>query len=91
MKWINENKKKIIRASVKLNKEKCQDIYNELETDNVFCLDKKLVAKELGIDSDLLPRPQTLEKWIVNTIDMDKDYSIRVGESKQGLYIFRRD
>jgi hypothetical protein len=87
--WIKENKKQIVRSQVELNKENAQDLYNELENDTPFCLEKELVCQKFGIENDP-PRPKTLEKWILNAIELDKGYSLKVGESSKGYFIFRR-
>jgi len=89
MTWIEENKKEITRKGVELDKENAQAIYDELENDKTFCLEKKIVCEKLGLEKTQ-PRPQTLTKWIKNTIDQNKEYSLKIGESSEGYYIFRR-
>ena len=93
MSWITENKKQIVRKAVDLDTEKAQELYDELGNDASFCLDKKIVAESLGV---VIPkggnahRPQTLQKWLLNTITANEEYTLKIGESAQGLYIFRR-
>lgn len=89
MNWIEKNKKELTKRQVEIDSTIANELYAQIGKDITFALEKELVCDKLGFKDMKAPRPQTLNKWLHNEIDIT-DYDFKIGESSKGYYIFRK-